>query len=269
MNFEKELLYLKAKIETAETTDDLNYLQLVHEKNYWWTSIIITGLFYGLNGKILKMILAWILNPFTLWIYGIYLIFTSYQDEKEFNERMEFYIIKRKKELNNISKNHTKPETSEEFNFEKEDNIAPQSIKIPVSDDTNPTLKNYEKQVHELENLYKIKEKMALELVEKRFTPPQITYDRFMGVINSCSQIFYKQTEATLNILKIATEHTHKVDTEIEKRLATLKSLIEKLDELTYELAINISNSEEQSSEEIKDLLKDMQNLVESVKEYN
>lgn len=69
------------------------------KKKYWWSSIFITGLFYGLNGKIGKMILSWILTPFTLGIWYIYTIYTSYKDQKQFNDEMELYILNRKREL--------------------------------------------------------------------------------------------------------------------------------------------------------------------------
>lgn len=99
MNFETELIYLKERIENAESMDDLDYLRRTNEKKYWWTSIFFIGLFYALNGKVGKMILAWLLSAVTLGIYGIYIIYTSYKDQKEFNDQMEFYILKRKKEL--------------------------------------------------------------------------------------------------------------------------------------------------------------------------
>ena len=139
----------------------------------------------------------------------------------------------------------------------------------PVFSENTSSFKIYKKQIHELENLYEIKEKIACELIEKRFSPPQITYDRFIGVIDSCNVLFHNQAESALKILELAIEHTPKVDAELKKRLETLKSIVEKIDELTNELAINLSNSEEESySEDVKDLLDDMQKLVESVKEY-
>lgn len=97
MNFENELITLKRNIKNAEDNDELEYLRRTNEKKYWWTSIFITGLFYGLNGKVGKMILGWLL----CWtiIYPFYLIYTSYKDQKEFNKGMEEAILKRKKEL--------------------------------------------------------------------------------------------------------------------------------------------------------------------------
>jgi len=272
MNFKTELLYLKDKIEKAKTTEELDYLRITNEKKYWWTSILIAGLFYGLNGKIGKMIITWIISAITWGIYGLYVIYTSYRDEKEFNAKMELYIYTRKKEL---EKSYTETKTDPPIRFkEEEDDIEPQSIKISSPKDSsfsenNLSFKDYEKQVNELENLYQIKEKLALELIEKRFAPPQLTYDRFINVINSCNQMFYKQAESALNIIKVATKGNEKVENELKNRVDTLKSIIEKIDELTNELAINLSNSHEQSnSDEVKDLLEDMQILVDSVKEY-
>jgi len=101
MNFEIELMYLKERIEKADTIEDLEFLRRTNEKKYWWSSIFIAGLFYALNGKVGKMILGWLISAITFGIYGLYLIYTSYQDEKEFNDQMEFYILQRKKQLSN------------------------------------------------------------------------------------------------------------------------------------------------------------------------
>lgn len=99
MIFDTELLLLKDKIENAEDMDELNYLRTVNEKKYWWTSIFVAGLFYALNGKVGKMIVTWILSFITLGIYALYVIYTSYKDQNEFNNQMEYYILKRSKEL--------------------------------------------------------------------------------------------------------------------------------------------------------------------------
>lgn len=97
MNFEKELQILQMQIKTAEDVDELDYLRRTNEKKYWWTNIFFCGLFYGLNGKVGKMIWSWLL----CWTgYPIYLIYKGYKDQKEFNEAMEYAILQKKKELN-------------------------------------------------------------------------------------------------------------------------------------------------------------------------
>jgi len=170
-------------------------------------------------------------------------------------------------------KNYKENVPEKQITDKKEDDSKPESNKTSFPKDTSfstniPSLKTYEKQIQGLESLYKIKEKLALELIEKRFTPPQLTYDRFIGIIASCNQIFYKQAESALNIIKVATNWNEKVENELEKRINTLKSIIEKIDILTNELAINLSSSDNESSDEVKDLLDDMQILADSVKEY-
>ena len=178
-------------------------------------------------------------------------------------------------------KDYTKPGFEKEISLKEEDNSESESTNGSFSDiltvfsndndnfsNNLSSLKTYEKQIHELENLYKIKEKIAIELIERRFTPPQITYDRFIEEIDNCNQVFYNQTKSALNIIKVATSHTPKVDKELEKRIDALKSLIEQIDELTNELAINLDHSGEKSADEVKELLVDMKKLVASVKEY-
>ncbi|MDR3222384.1 MAG: zinc-ribbon domain-containing protein [Methanobrevibacter sp.] len=150
----------------------------------------------------------------------------------------------------------------------KEDILEPEPMKTDSSKNIH-SLKIHESEIRELEVSYKIKEKNARELIEKHFAPPQLTYYRFIGVIDDSNQIFYNNVESTLNIINLATGHTPKVDGEINKRLDRLKSIIEKIDELTNEMAINLSNSNESYSDEIKDLLEDMEELVDSVKEYS
>ena len=55
MIFDEELTLLKEKIANAEDVDELNYIRTTNQKKYWWTSIFIAGLFYGLNGKVGNM----------------------------------------------------------------------------------------------------------------------------------------------------------------------------------------------------------------------
>ena len=99
MFFEEEMYRLEAEIAAAQDINELNYLRATHEKKYWWTSIFINGLFYAINGDVGKMIISWIISFFTLGIYAFYIIYTSYRDQKEFNDRMEYYILKRTEQL--------------------------------------------------------------------------------------------------------------------------------------------------------------------------
>ena len=129
------------------------------------------------------------------------------------------------------------------------------------------SLKKYEKEVKDLKILYDVKEGVVRDLIEKRFAPPQITYDKFMSVIDSCHKLFYSQHDAALNIINLAAEDTPRIDDEVERKISNMKAIIDQIESLTNELVINISE-DDGTSEEVKNLLEEMQNLVGSVKEY-
>lgn len=97
MIFDEELTLLKEKIANAEDVDELNYIRTTNQKKYWWTSIFIAGLFYGLNGKVGKMIITWFVSVITLGIYALYIIYRSYKDETEFNNQMNIIYYKEAK----------------------------------------------------------------------------------------------------------------------------------------------------------------------------
>lgn len=126
----------------------------------------------------------------------------------------------------------------------------------------------YKSQIDDLKSLYVVKEKNAKELIEKRFEPPQITYDRFTSTVDKCTELFNNQADVALNVINLATEHTTEIDQEIESKIDVLKSIIEKIDSLTNELIVNIGESQSESDNNVKNLLEDMENLIESVDEY-
>lgn len=129
------------------------------------------------------------------------------------------------------------------------------------------SLKKYENEVNNLEALFDIKEEVVKSLIEKRFAPPQITYDKFISVIGSCHKMFYSQRDAALNIINLAAEDTPRIEDELESKISNMKAIIDQIENLTNELVINI-NDDDGTSEEIKNLLDEMENLIGSVKEY-
>lgn len=160
------------------------------------------------------------------------------------------------------NKSHIK---TEELNYKKIADSTEDIEIIPFKN--NQTLKRYEKQVNDLKQLYEVKEKIAKDMIEKRFSPTELTFDKFMSTLNSCSNLFYEQVESTLNIINFATDNTPKVEYEIKNRIDILKLIIEKVDELTNELVLNLS-SLDNDSDEIKYLVEDMERLIKSVKDY-
>lgn len=115
--------------------------------------------------------------------------------------------------------------------------------------------------------VFDVKEGVVRDLIEKRFEPPQITYDKFISAIDSCHKLFYAQSDSALSIINLAVEDTPRVRDEIDSKIGAMKKIINQIEDLTNELVINISSSSE-SPDEVKNLLDDMENLIESVKEY-
>lgn len=129
------------------------------------------------------------------------------------------------------------------------------------------SLKKYEKEINNLKILFEVKEEVVRELIEKRFSPPQITYDKFIAIVDSAHKLFYKQADSATNIINLAAEDTPRVQDEIESKISAMHTIIDQIEKLTNELVINISN-EDNSNDDVKNLLDDMENLIDSVKEY-
>jgi len=129
------------------------------------------------------------------------------------------------------------------------------------------SLKRYEKEINELKVLFDVKEQVVRDLIGKRFAPPQITYDKFISIIDSSHKLFYKQADSATNIINLAAEDTPRVQNEIQAKIDAMHTIIDQIEKLTNELVINISN-ESGSDEDVKSLLDDMENLIGSVKEY-
>ena len=104
--------------------------------------------------------------------------------------------------------------------------------------------------------LFESKEKIAREMIEKKFPAPQLTNSKFNAVLDNCRGVVESQMEV-LNALT----PTEKTKHEIDSRKKLIKRLISKMDDLTNELIL----SEENNIEEVID---DMDNLINSVKDY-
>lgn len=141
------------------------------------------------------------------------------------------------------------------------------SEEISENDSGLESLKIYEKEINNLKILFDVKEEVVKDLIAKRFAPPQITYDKFIAIVNSAHKLFYRQVDSANSIISLAAEDTPRVRGEIENKIGAMHTIIDQIENLTNELVINISN-EDSSSEEVKNLLDEMENLTDSVKKY-
>ncbi|MDR2623533.1 MAG: hypothetical protein LBC39_03015 [Methanobrevibacter sp.] len=245
-----------SRIRLKRDVGDFSDKFKLHKKNLFYIWLFL-GFMGSLFGRTVGGLIAFL---FALGIPTVYTAYVLYL--KDYAE----IEIKNRVENNN--------ETGKRFNSVKKDSLKNESVNNKNIDGiwlfkSSYSFKNYEDQINELESLYETKEKIARGLIEKRFTPPQITYDRFISAIDNCNGIFYSHVESTLNLINMDVIHSQKLEDEIKNRVYILKSLIEKIDELTNEMAINSSSSDEESyHDKVKNLMAEMKNLTGSVKEY-
>ncbi len=217
---------------------------LVHESLPW-----ILGLFY--------VVLICIAVPVTFSknIVGMYLILVLVILPLLYL----YYIFNHKK--------YAKDTVKKQVKESKKKVETPVSTTADEKSSGRDSFKRYEKEISNLKVVFNVKEKVVRELIEKRFEPPQITYDKFMSSIDNCHKLFYAQSDAASNIIDLAVEDTPRVQDEIKGKIDAMKKIIDQIEDLTNELVINISSSGE-STDEVKNLLDDMENLIESVKDY-
>lgn len=230
-----------AKIRLSRGVGDNSDVLLINDSvpsllGFYYTAAICLAIlvFYGGNAFLMLFILILFILPL-IYLYYIF--------------NLKQYVTTSRKPIGTASSN--KPHKFE--NIESGEGLK--------------SLKKYVDEVDELKAVFDEKEDTVRNLIAKRFEPPQLTYDRFMTVIDKSHDLFYHEADGALNIAKYAVEDTPRVESELETKIDTLKSIINQIEDLTNEIVINIS-SDENSGEDVKTLIDDMENLIDSVKDY-
>ena len=138
-----------------------------------------------------------------------------------------------------------------------------------TSNTTSQNYSYYKKQVEELKKTYETKEEKVLELLEKKFPNGQMTYGRFRGEVDVCRVNFFKEAEAAENMINLSDGYSEKIAEALKEKISTLQSIVAKMNDLQSELIISISNGDDGSNEEIDNLIKEMNDLIDSVKDYD
>ena len=146
--------------------------------------------------------------------------------------------------------------------------VPPKEVEEPEVIIVPSSLKRYEEEIKTLKTEYDAKEKVVVNLIEKSFTPPQITYDKFMDSVKNCSKVFNSQFDSALNIIQLTSRETPRINTELESKISDMKAIISQIDDLTNEQIINLS-SDKKSNADVENLFDDMKNLIDSVKKYD
>lgn len=132
--------------------------------------------------------------------------------------------------------------------------------------DKAPFIK-YEKKIIELKEEFTNKRIKAEILIEKRFAPPQLTYDKFMSTVENAERAFMSEYDTAIDLVRYSDEYSQDMEEQIRARIKTLKILIKQLDNLTTELLDNLSK-DDNSDDEIKRIIEEMDRLIDSVSQY-
>lgn len=125
----------------------------------------------------------------------------------------------------------------------------------------------YNSKIDELEQTYNLKQSKARELVEKQFDAEHMAYERFMASINKSNNLFAIQVDIARKMADMDIDKNPFVERELEEKLNTLQAFIDKMEDLTNELVIHLS-SNKKDNEDINNLFNDMDDLIDSVKDY-
>ena len=135
------------------------------------------------------------------------------------------------------------------FIYDFTDNSIEETVK---NVDSEPKITNND----DLLLLFESKEKIAREMIERKFPAPQLTNSKFNGVLDNCKDVIESQVE----ILNALTPN-EKTKYEIDSRKKLIKQLIGKVDDLTNELILSEEN-------DIEDVIDEMDKLIGTVKDY-
>lgn len=124
----------------------------------------------------------------------------------------------------------------------------------------------YDAKINELSQEYNIKQAKAKELVEKLFDPTHMAYERFTTSITKSNNLFDIQLGIAKKMAEIVGDNPF-VEKEMESKLVTLQTFIDKMDDLINELIIHLS-SNKKDNDDINNLFNDMDDLIDSVKDY-
>lgn len=126
----------------------------------------------------------------------------------------------------------------------------------------------YEKEIIELKEEFTNKKINAETLIEKRFAPPQLTYDKFMSTVENAERVFDSEYNTAIDLIRYSDDYSSDMEEQIKAKIKTLKVLIKQLDNLIKELLENLSK-DNSSDEEIKNIIEEMDRLINSVSLYD
>lgn len=131
-----------------------------------------------------------------------------------------------------------------------------------------PDYSNYKKGIANLKETYENKESNVLKLLEQKFPAGQLSYYRFKEEVDRCRVSFFKEADAADNMIELSDEYSDKIANELKNKVKVLEEIVGKMNDLQSELIISISNGDDGSDDEISNLINEMNDLIDSVKNY-
>ena len=128
----------------------------------------------------------------------------------------------------------------------------------------NPSI--YVSRIDEIERDYNSKQAKAKELVEKLFDPTHMAYSKFTFAINKSNQLFSSQVDVARRMIDLD-DNSYVVEEEIENKIKTLNTVVDKMEDLINERVIHLSTNKK-DNDDINNLFNDMDDLIDSVKDY-
>ena len=123
----------------------------------------------------------------------------------------------------------------------------------------------YEIKIDSLNDEYEIKMNRAIELIKKQFGSSKTSYSNFISTINESNNVFYNNVEVARDIIRLSDKPSLKIKNELDNKIDTLNSIIDKLEEFIDELIIH---SASETEKDVENLTKELDDLMNSVKDY-
>ena len=144
--------------------------------------------------------------------------------------------------------------------------ISPKPVENAVVD-IIPEFKPYKTEIDNQKQAFDKKEENITGLINKRFETGELSHNRFMSVIDNCHKLFYHQSDSATSIIEMAPEYSERLDETVKDKISIMESINDEMNNLIEELIIHDSDNEK-SEEDLKELFANMDNLINSVKDY-
>lgn len=125
----------------------------------------------------------------------------------------------------------------------------------------------YEDEVEKIAADYDFKQNKAKELLEKLFDPTHMSYQKFAQAIKKSNGLFDNQLTVTRKMLELDDGNNEIIERELKNKIITLNTFVDKMEDLINELVIQLSSNKD-DDEDIHNLFNDMDDLIDSVKDY-